>query len=61
MEDIFNNFEIDIINWLKNKTKDIEYDGGSLFLGKDGYVDCIEMHAYSNFFKKNISEYLIAD
>ena len=38
-------------------SKGIEHGGGSLFWGKDGYLDCIELYAYGSYFNENIDDF----
>jgi hypothetical protein len=35
----------------------IEHGGGCLIWGKDGYLDCIELFAYSSYFNENIGDF----
>jgi len=39
------------------ESEDIHYNGGCLLWGNDGYVDCLEMFAYGNFFKEEVNKY----
>ncbi len=39
------------------KSEDIEYGGDSLIWGTNGYIDCIEMYAFGNFFKEQVEEF----
>ena len=43
------------------ESKDIEYGGGSLLWGKDGFVDFLEMYAYGDTFEKNVKEFNLTD
>ena len=36
---------------------DIQYGGSSILWGTDGYIDCIEMYAYGEFFNKTVNEF----
>ncbi len=39
------------------ESKDVHNSGGCLLWGKDGYVDCLEMYAFGDYFKKELREY----
>lgn len=36
---------------------DIEYGGGTIVWGENGYMDCIEMYAYGNFFNETVKDF----
>ncbi len=39
------------------ESEDIHNGGGSLFWGKDGYIDCLELFAYGDYFKEDVKKY----
>ena len=39
------------------RSNDVEHGGGSLLWGKDGYLDCLEMYAYGDFFREEVEEF----
>jgi len=41
------------------KSNDIEHGGGSLLWGEDGYLNCLELYAYGNFFREEVEEFEI--
>jgi hypothetical protein len=36
---------------------DIEYGGGSLLWEEEGFVDCLEMYAFGDFFHETVTEF----
>ena len=43
------------------ESDDIELYGGAILWGKDGYIDCIEMFCFGDFFNKEIHEFNLYD
>lgn len=41
------------------RSKDIHLGGGSLLWGEGGYLNCLELYAYGDFFKEEIEDFEI--
>ena len=41
------------------KSDDVHDNGGCLLWGKDGYVDCLEMYAFGDYFKEEVKKYTL--
>ncbi len=54
MEDYGGNFPI---SGPGIESEDIHHGGGSLLWGRDGYIDCLEMFAYGDYFKEQVINY----
>ncbi|MBU6321318.1 MAG: hypothetical protein KGI78_00475 [Patescibacteria group bacterium] len=39
------------------ESPDIEFGGGSLLWGKDGYIDCLELYANGGSFKEHVGQF----
>lgn len=39
------------------ESEEVHHGGGCLLWGKDGYVDCLEMYAYGEYFKEEVQNY----
>ncbi len=39
------------------KSSQIEFDGGSIIWGEDGFINCIEMYSFGDFFNENVINY----
>ena len=39
---------------------DIDIEAGSMLWGKDGYINCIEMFTFGDFFNEKISEFILS-
>ena len=45
------------INGPDVESKDIHHGGGSLLWGEDGYLSCLELYAYGDFFREEVGEF----
>ena len=48
------------INGPSIRSDDIQYDGGTILWGTDGYIDCIEMYAFGLFFNEKVNEFVLS-
>lgn len=39
---------------------DIQQDGNTILWGTDGYIDCIEMYAYGDFFNQIVNSFVLS-
>jgi hypothetical protein len=39
------------------KSDDVDLGGGSLLLGKDGFLECLEMYAFGKYFNENVAAF----
>jgi hypothetical protein len=39
------------------ESEDVHNNGGCLLWGKDGYADCLEMYAFGDYFKEEVTDY----
>ena len=58
LENYGGNFPIDGPNLI---SEGIEHGGGSLFWGKDGYLNCIELYENGSFFNENIDDFIFEE
>ena len=47
------------INGPSIQSTDIQHGGGSILWGKDGYINCIEMYAFGDYFNEQVKEFIL--
>jgi hypothetical protein len=42
-------------------SEDIQYGGDSIIWGKDGFINCLEMYAFGEFFNEQVTDFALKD